>query len=66
MMTQDTFQSFLWMTTMKIVGSRTRERGKVKLGLLRKDIRSSGYDNLQQGKEDVFMNSDLTRGKTKK
>jgi hypothetical protein len=33
---------------------------------VRKDIRSSGSDNLQQGKEDVFTNSDQPRGKTKK
>jgi hypothetical protein len=31
------------------VGSRTRDRSKVKPGLVRKDIRSSGSDNLQQG-----------------
>jgi hypothetical protein len=48
------------------VGSLTRDRSKVKLGLLREDIRSSGSDNLQQGKEDVFVNSDLPREKTKK
>jgi hypothetical protein len=46
------------------VGSRTQDRSKVKPGLVRKDIRSSGSDNLQQGKEDVFTNSDLPRGKT--
>jgi hypothetical protein len=48
------------------VGSRTRDRSKAKPGLVRKDIRSSGSDNLQQGKEDEFMNSDQPRGKTKK
>jgi hypothetical protein len=48
------------------VGSRTWDRSKVKPGLVRKDIRSSGSDNLQQGKEDVFTNSDQPRGKTKK
>jgi hypothetical protein len=48
------------------VGSRTRDRSKVKPGLVRKDIRSSGSDNLQQAKEDVFTNSDQPRGKTKK
>jgi hypothetical protein len=48
------------------VGSRTRDRSKVKPGLVRKDIRSSGSDNLQQGKEDVFTNSDQHRGRTKK
>jgi hypothetical protein len=48
------------------VGSRTRDRSKVTPGLMRKDIRSSGSDNLQQGKEDVFTNSDLPRGKTKR
>jgi hypothetical protein len=48
------------------VGSRTRDRSKVKPGLVRKDIRSSGSDNFQQGKEDVFTNSDLPRGETKK
>jgi hypothetical protein len=40
------------------VGSLTRYRSKVKTGLVRKDIRSSGSDNLQQGKEDEFTNSD--------
>jgi hypothetical protein len=48
------------------VGSRTRDRSKVKPGLVRKDIRSSGSDNLQQAKEDEFTNSDQPRGKTKK
>jgi hypothetical protein len=48
------------------VGSRTRDRSKVKPGLVRKDIRSSGSDNLQQGKEDEFTNYDQPRGKTKK
>jgi hypothetical protein len=48
------------------VGIRTRDRSKVKPGLVRKDIRSSGSDNLQPGKEDVFTNSDQPRGKTKK
>jgi hypothetical protein len=48
------------------VGSRTRDRSKVKPGLVRKDIRSLGSDNLQQGKEDEFTNSDQPRGKTKK
>jgi hypothetical protein len=48
------------------VGSRARDRSKVKPGLVRKDIRSSGSDNLQQGKEDVFTNSDQPRVKTKK
>jgi hypothetical protein len=47
------------------VGSRTRDRSKVKPGLVRKYIRSSGSDNFQQGKEDVFTNSDQPRGKTK-
>jgi hypothetical protein len=47
------------------VGSRTQDRSKVKHGLMRKDIRSSGSDNLQQGKEDEFTNSDQPRGKTK-
>jgi hypothetical protein len=37
------------------VGSRTQDRSKVKPG-----------HNLQQGKEDVFTNSDQPRGKTKK
>jgi hypothetical protein len=41
------------------VGSQTRDRSKVRPGLVRKDIRSSGSDNLQQGKEDVFTNSVL-------
>jgi hypothetical protein len=48
------------------VGSRTWDRSKVKPGLVRKDIRSSGSDSLQQGKEDELTNSDLPRGKTKK
>jgi hypothetical protein len=48
------------------VGSQTRDRSKVTPGLVRKDIRSSGSDNIQQGKEDVFTNSDHSRGKTKK
>jgi hypothetical protein len=48
------------------VGSRTWDRSKVKPGLVRKDIRSSVSDNLQQGKEDVFTNYDQPRGKTKK
>jgi hypothetical protein len=48
------------------VGSRTRDRSKVKPGLARKDIRSPGSDNPQQGKEYLFTNSDLPRGKTKK
>jgi hypothetical protein len=48
------------------VGSRTRDRSKVKPWLVRKDSRSSGSDNLQQGKEYVFTNSDQPRGKTKK
>jgi hypothetical protein len=47
------------------VGSRTRDHSKVKPGLVRKDTRSSGSDNLQQGKEDEFTNSDKPRGKTK-
>jgi hypothetical protein len=49
----------------KCVGNRTRDRSKVKPGLVRKDIRSSGSDNLQQGKEDEITNSDQPRGKTK-
>jgi hypothetical protein len=48
------------------VGSQTRDRSKVKPGLVIKDIRSSGSGNLQQGKDDVFMNYDQPRGKTKK
>jgi hypothetical protein len=48
------------------VGSRTRDHSKVKPVLVRKDIRSAGSDNLQQGKEDEFTNSDQPRGKTKK
>jgi hypothetical protein len=47
------------------VGSRTRDRSKVKPGLVRKYIRSSGSHNLQQGKDDEFTNSDQPRGKTK-
>jgi hypothetical protein len=53
-------------TEVPTIGSRTRDRSKVKPGFVRKDIRSSGSDNLQQGKEDVFTNSDQPRGKTKK
>jgi hypothetical protein len=34
------------------VGSRTQDRSKAKPGIVRKHIRSSGSDNLQQGKED--------------
>jgi hypothetical protein len=52
--------------TQECVGIRTRDRSKVKPGLVRKDIRSLSSDNLQQGKEDVFTNSDQPRGKTKK
>jgi hypothetical protein len=48
------------------VGSRTRHRSKVKPGLVRKDIRSSGSGNLQQGKKEVFTVSDQPRGTTKK
>jgi hypothetical protein len=48
------------------VASRTRDRSKVKPGLVRKDIRSSESDYLQQGKDDVFTNSDQPRGKTNK
>jgi hypothetical protein len=48
------------------VGSRTRDRSKVKPGLVGKDIRSSGSDNLQQCKEDMLTNSDQPGGKTKK
>jgi hypothetical protein len=50
----------------KCVGNRTWDRSKVKSGLVRKDIKSSGSNNLQQGKEDVFTNSDQPRGRTKK
>jgi hypothetical protein len=48
------------------VRSQTQDRSKVKPWLVRKDIRSSGSDNVQQGKEDVFTNSDQPRGKTNK
>jgi hypothetical protein len=48
------------------VGKRTRDHIKVKPGLVRKDIISSGSGNLQQGKKDVFTNSYQPRGKTKK
>jgi hypothetical protein len=47
------------------VGSRTRDRSKVNPGLVRKDIRSSRSDNLQQGKEDEFTNSDEPKGRLK-
>jgi hypothetical protein len=53
-----------WSLEDEHVRSRTRDRSKIKPGLVRKDIRSSGSDNLQQGKEDVFTNSDQPRGKT--
>jgi hypothetical protein len=52
-------------TPQECVGSRTRDSSKVKPGLLSKDIRSSGSDNLQQVKEDEFTNSDQPREKTK-
>jgi hypothetical protein len=48
------------------VGSLTWDRSKVKPGLVRKDIRSSGSYNLQQGKEDEFTSSDQPIGKTNK
>jgi hypothetical protein len=48
------------------VGRRTRNRGKVKPGLVKKDIRSSGSGNLKQGKKEVFTIPDHPRGKTKK
>jgi hypothetical protein len=48
------------------VGSRTRDRSKVKPGLVEKDIRSSGSDHFQPGKKEVFMISVQPRGKTKK
>jgi hypothetical protein len=35
-------------------------------GLVEKDIRSSGSDDLQPGKKEVFTISDQPRGKTKK
>jgi hypothetical protein len=57
-----TAQETGWIT----VGSQTRDHSKVKPGIVRKDIRSSGSDNLQQGREDVFTNSDQPRGKNKK
>jgi hypothetical protein len=44
--------------------SRTRDRGKGKPGLEEKDIRSSGSDNLQPGKKEVFTISVQPRGKT--
>jgi hypothetical protein len=40
------------------VGSRTGDPSKVKPGLVKKDIRSSGSGNLQQGKKEVFTISD--------
>jgi hypothetical protein len=48
------------------VGSRTRDHSKVKPGLVEKDIRSSGSDQLQPGKKEVFTISVQPRGKTKK
>jgi hypothetical protein len=48
------------------VGSRTWDRRKGKPGLVEKDISSSGCDDLQQGKKEVFTISDQPRGKTKK
>jgi hypothetical protein len=47
-------------------GSRTLDHSKVKPGLVRKGIIFSGSGVLQQGKKDVFTNSDQPRGKTKK
>jgi hypothetical protein len=47
------------------VGSRTRDRSKGEPGLVEKDIRSSGSDNLQPGKKEVFTIYDQPRGKTK-
>jgi hypothetical protein len=48
------------------VGSRTRDRNKGEPGLVKKDIRSSGSGDLQQGKQEGFTISDQPRGKTKK
>jgi hypothetical protein len=48
------------------VESRTLVHSKVKPGLVRKDIRSSGSDNLQQAKTEVFTIFNQPRGKTKK
>jgi hypothetical protein len=46
------------------VGSQTRDRSKGKPGLVEKDIRSSGSDDLQPGKKEVFTISVQPRGKT--
>jgi hypothetical protein len=48
------------------VGSRTRDRSKGEPGLVEKDIRSSGSDDLQPGKKEVLTISVQPRGKTKK
>jgi hypothetical protein len=42
------------------------DRSKGKPGLVEKDIRSSGSDDLQPGKKEVFTISDQPRGKTNK
>jgi hypothetical protein len=47
------------------VGSRTRDH-RSKPRLVKKDIRSSGSGDLQQGKKEVFTIYDQPRGKTKK
>jgi hypothetical protein len=48
------------------VGSRARDRSTGEPGLVEKDIRSSGSDDLQPDKKEVFTISVEPRGKTKK
>jgi hypothetical protein len=48
------------------VGSRTQDRSKGKPGLVEKDLRSSGSDDLQSDKKKVLAIFNQSRGKTKK
>jgi hypothetical protein len=48
------------------VGSRTRDRSKGEPGRVEKDLRSSGYDDLQPDKKKVLAIFNQSRGKTKK
>jgi hypothetical protein len=48
------------------VGSQTRDRSKVKPGLVGKDLRSSGSRDLQPGKKEDLVIFNQSRGKTKK
>jgi hypothetical protein len=53
----------MWCNNLEInyVGSRSRDRIKGKPGLVKKDTRSSGSNDLQQGKKEVFTISDQPR-----